>query len=232
MAKDKQKAQSERLALQMAKPPDLRDMLRGSMSPAPTSELASSLQPKAGPSRASQVFFRPPTPAPDSGSNDDMDAANVEDSDPMINIPVAPTSTPPVPPASSATLEGADADAFMADFNDPESFYASGAKDKVLADLQAAMRSTHNLTETLNLWSHQGYRLNADAADSLVTKLLQAVYTVSEIGLVQYAWAAGYETQSIALCALIESLRTQAPPATAPSPPSRPSFFFFCFIIL
>jgi hypothetical protein len=198
-------------------------MLQGSMSPAPTSELASSLQPKAGPSRASQVFFRPPTPAPDSGSNDDMDAANIEDSDPMINIPVAPTSTPPVPPARPATLEGANADAFMADFKDPEAFYASGAKDKVLADLQAATRSTHNLTETLNLWSHQGYRLDADAADLLITELPQAVYTVSEIGLVQHALAAGSETQSIALRALIESLCAQAPPATAPSPPSCPS---------
>jgi hypothetical protein len=46
----------------------------------------------------------------------------------------------------------------MADFDDPEAFYASGAKDKVLADLQAATRSTHNLTETLILWLHQGYR--------------------------------------------------------------------------
>jgi hypothetical protein len=87
------------------------------------------------------------------------------------------------------------------------------------------MRSTHNLTETLNLWSHQGYHLDADATDSLVTELLQAVYTVSEIGLVQHALAAGSETQSIALRALIKSLRTQAPPATAPSPPSRPSGF-------
>jgi hypothetical protein len=60
-------------------------------------------------------------------------------------------------------MEGVDADPFMADFNDPEAFYASGAKDKVLADLQAATRSTHNLTKTLNLWSHQGYCLDADA---------------------------------------------------------------------
>jgi hypothetical protein len=69
----------------------------------------------------------------------------------------------------------------------------------LLEDLQAATRSTHNLSETLNLWSHQGYRLDADAADSLVTELLQAVYTVSEIGLVQHALAAGSEAQSIAL---------------------------------
>jgi hypothetical protein len=95
----------------------------------------------------------------------------------------------------------------MVDFDDPESFYTSGAKDKVLVDLQAATRSTHNLTETLNLWSHQGYRLDADAADALITELLQAVYTVSEIGLVQRALAAGSKTQSIALRALIESLR-------------------------
>jgi hypothetical protein len=76
----------------------------------------------------------------------------------------------------------------MADFDDPEAFYASGAKDKVLADLQAATRSTHNLTKTLNLWSHQGYRLDADAADSLVTELLQAVYTVSEIVSSSMIW--------------------------------------------
>jgi hypothetical protein len=85
------------------------------------------------------------------------------------------------------------------------------------------MRSTHNLTETLNLWSHQGYCLDADAADSLITELLQAVYTVSEIGLVQHTLAAGSETQSIALRALIKSLHAQAPLATAPSPPPCPS---------
>jgi hypothetical protein len=130
---------------------------------------------------------------------------------------------PPVPLDRSAVLEGADMDAFMADFDNPEAFYASGAKDKVLADLQAATRSTHNLTETLNLWSHQGYRLYVDAADSLVTELLQAVYTVSEISLVQHTLAAGSKTQSIALCALIKSLRAQAPLAAAPSPPPRPS---------
>jgi hypothetical protein len=73
MAKDKQKAQSEQLALCMAKLLDLHDMLHGSKSPVPTSKLVSSLQPKAGPSRASQVFFRPPTPAPTSDSDDNMD---------------------------------------------------------------------------------------------------------------------------------------------------------------
>jgi hypothetical protein len=73
MAKGKQKAQSEQLALHMAKLPELHDMLPGSKSPVTTSKLVSSLQPKAGPSQASQVFFRPPTPAPASDSNDNMD---------------------------------------------------------------------------------------------------------------------------------------------------------------
>jgi hypothetical protein len=59
-------------------------------------------------------------------------------------------------------------------------------------------------------------------ADLLVTELLQAVYTVSEISLIQHALAAGSETQTIALHALIESLHVQAPPATAPLPQSRP----------
>jgi hypothetical protein len=87
MAKDKQKAQSEQLALQMAKLPDLRKLLHGSKSPVPTSKLATSLQCKAGSSQASQVFFRPPTPAPTSDSDNNMDAANVADPNPTITIP-------------------------------------------------------------------------------------------------------------------------------------------------
>jgi hypothetical protein len=169
----------------MAKPLDLHDMLHGSMSPVPTSKLATNLQPKAGPSRASQVFFRPPTPTLASDSNNDMDTADVKDPNPTITIPTVPTSSPIPPLDHSAVMKGVNVDAFMEDFDDPEAFFASGAKDKVLPDLQAATKSSHNLTKTLNLWSHQGYHLDADAANSLVTKLLQAVYTVSEIGLVQ-----------------------------------------------
>jgi hypothetical protein len=45
-------------------------------------------------------------------------------------------------------MEGVNRDAFMEDFDNPESFFASGAKDKVLDDLQAATKSTHNLTKT------------------------------------------------------------------------------------
>jgi hypothetical protein len=89
-------------------------------------------------------------------------------------------------------------------------------------DLQAATKSTHNLTETLNLWSHHCYHLDVDATDLLITELLQAVYTVSKIGFVQHALAAGSKTQTITLCALIESLCVQAPPATTPSPQPCP----------
>jgi hypothetical protein len=106
----------------------------------------------------------------------------------------------------------------MGNFEDPEAFFASGAKDKVLNNPQAATKSTHNLIKTLNIWSNHGYRLNAGAADSLVTELLQVVYTVFEIGFVQHAMAAGSKPQITALCALIESLHTQAPLAAAPSP--------------
>jgi hypothetical protein len=120
-------------------------------------------------------------------------------------------------------MEGVEGDAFMDNFDNPEAFFASGAKDKVLEDLQAATKSTHNLTRTLNLWSHHGYRLDMDATNLLVTELLQAVYTVSEIGLVQHALAAGSKAQTITLCTLIESLHAQAPPAAAPSPQPCPS---------
>jgi hypothetical protein len=115
-------------------------------------------------------------------------------------------------------MEGVDGDAFMDNFEDPKAFFASGAKDKVLNDLQAATKSTHNLIETLNLWSHHGYCLNVDAANLLVTELLQAVYTLSKIGLIQHAMAAESDAQIIALHALIKSLCLQAPLATAPSP--------------
>jgi hypothetical protein len=102
----------------MAKLPDLCDMLCGSMSPVPTSELATSLQPKAGPSRASQVFFRPPTPAPASDSEDNMNTANIADPNPTITIP---TSIPIPPPDHAAVMEGVDRDTFMEDFDEPES---------------------------------------------------------------------------------------------------------------
>jgi hypothetical protein len=98
MAKDKEKAQSKRSALRMAKLLDLRDMLCGSMSPVPTSELATSLQPKAGPSRASQVFFRPPTPALASDSDNNMDATNFADPNPTVTILTGPHRHPHPPP--------------------------------------------------------------------------------------------------------------------------------------
>jgi hypothetical protein len=123
-------------------------MLHGSKSPVPTSKLVSSLQPKAGPSRASQVFFRPPTPAPASNSNNNMDATDIADPDPTITIPApAPSPTQDY----SAVMAGVDEDTFINEFEDVKAFYASGAKEKVLVDLQAATISTHNLVKALNL---------------------------------------------------------------------------------
>jgi hypothetical protein len=141
-----------------------------------------------------------------------MDGTNVADPNPTITVP---THTPSLP---TAVMEGVNGDAFMGNLEDAKAFFASGAKDKVLDDLQAATKSTHNLIKTLNLWFQQGYHLDADAANLLVTKLLKAVYTDSEIGLVQHAMAAGSEAQTIALCTLIKSLHAQAPPAATPSP--------------
>jgi hypothetical protein len=132
----------------MAKLLDLHDMLHGSRSPVPTSKLVSSLQPKAGPSRASQVFFRPPTPAPASDSNNNLDATNVADPNPMITIP---THTPSLSQDHVAVMAGVDRGTFMGNFEDPEAFFASSAKEKVLNNRQAATKSTHNLVKTLNL---------------------------------------------------------------------------------
>jgi hypothetical protein len=187
------------------------------MDPSPQFLLQTGLQSatKAGPSQASQVFFRPPTPAPASDSDNNMDAADVADPDPTITIPI---HTPSLTQGHAAVMEGVNRDAFMGNFEDPEAFFASGAKDKVLNNLQAATKSTHNLIKTLNLWSQQGYCLNADAGNLPVTELLQAVYIISKISLVQHAMAAGSEAQTIALCALIKSLCVQAPPAATPSP--------------
>jgi hypothetical protein len=117
-------------------------------------------------------------------------------------------------------MAGVDGDSFMKEFKDLEAFYTSGIKDKVLTDLEAATTSTHNLVKTLNLWTSNSYCLNADASDTLVTELVQAIYMVSEIGLIQHVIAVGSEAQTIALWALIESLCVQAPPA--PVPTSQP----------
>jgi hypothetical protein len=188
----------------MAKPPDLRNLLCGSKSPVPTSKLATSLQPKADPSQATQVFFKPPTPTPASDSNNNMDAANVADPDPTITIP---TSTPSLPKTALQSWKELKGMPLWMILMTPR---LSLPLEPRTRSFQAATKSTHNLTETLNLWSHHGYCLDADAANLLITELLQAVYTVSEIGLIQHALAAGSEAQTIALCALIKSLHVQA----------------------
>jgi hypothetical protein len=88
-----------------------------------------------------------------------MDAANVADPNPTITIP---TNIPTLPQDHAAVIEGVEGDAFMDDLDDPEAFFASRAKAKVLVDLQATTKSTHNLTETLNLCSHHGYHLDME----------------------------------------------------------------------
>lgn len=79
-----------------------------------------------------------------------------------------------------AKVEGSS---FIADFANPEAFYASGAQDKVRKDLAAATTSMHNLTEMLSLFTNNGYHLDAEASNFLVTELVQAVFTVSKTGL-------------------------------------------------
>ena len=228
MGKDNPPGRSERSAQRrLAKPPDLRDALRGSISPAPTSELASNLRSAAGsssgPSRAAAaaeaaaVLFRAPTPAP----ADEDTVMESDDADTTVKLPVfvpPPTDTPD----RNAILANVEKEAFTEDIaDDPDVFYASGAKDKVLADLAAATSSTHNLVELLNLYSTSGYRLDPEATDKLTIELLQAVSTAAELGLVQHALAAGSSSQYSAIQSLIESLRSQAPPAPAPIPPTR-----------
>jgi hypothetical protein len=63
-----------------------------------------------------------------------------------------PTHAHSLPQDHAAVMAGVDGDAFMGNFEDMEAFFASGAKEKVLNDLQAATKSTHNLVKTLNLW--------------------------------------------------------------------------------
>jgi hypothetical protein len=142
-----------------------------------------------------------------------MDDTDIADPDPTITVP---THTPSLPQDHTAVMKGVNGDAFMGNFEDPKAFFASSAKDKVLHDLQATTKSTHNLIKTLNLWSQQGYCLNADATNLLVTELVQAVYTVSKVGLVQHAMPAGSEAQIIALCAHIKSLCTAGPTSCRP----------------
>jgi hypothetical protein len=149
-----------------------------------------------------------------------MDDMDIADPNPIVTI----TAPAPFPNQDCfAVMAGVDEDAFMDEFADAEAFYASSAKEKVLVDLQAATTSTHNLVKTLNLLSTNGYHLDTDASDALVTELLQAVYTVSKFGLVQHAVTAGSKAKTIALCILIKSHCTHAPLASVPTPQPQPS---------
>ena len=170
MAKGKQKARSERSASRvrerMSKPPDLRNLIRGSMSPAPIEELVASLHPAAGLSLAEGVFFRPPSVAPPREDDEDEDGVSLgDDGDDTVRMSAPPGESSAPPPAPNTAqdrdvvMEGVDGSSFMANFDNPEAFYASGAKEKVQQDLEAATLSLRHVTEAMNLWTNNGYRL-------------------------------------------------------------------------
>jgi hypothetical protein len=104
---------------------------------------------------------------------------------------------------------------------DPQHFFAVGARDRVSNDLGTAASSTRNLVELLNLYSTSGYRLDPVQSDRLAIELLQAVHTASNLGIIQHALLSGTEPQIAAIGQIVDSLRAQAP-IGAPPPPCRP----------
>jgi len=106
------------------------------------------------------------------------------------------------------------------DAEEPQHFFAVGARDKVTDDLRAAASSTRNLVELLNLYSSAGFRLDPVQSDRLAIELLQAVSAASNLGIIQHALLAGSDSQISAMADIVDSLRSQAP-SRAP-PPFRP----------
>jgi hypothetical protein len=139
------------------------------------------------------------------------------------------TGRPPVfvppshsPSSRSERLADVNAELFMdEDAEEPQHFFAVGARDRVSNDLGAAASSTRNLVELLNLYSTSGFRLDPVQSDRLAIELLQAVHAASNLGIIQHALLAGSESQIAAIGQIIDSLRAQAP-LGAPPPPRRP----------
>jgi hypothetical protein len=104
------------------------------------------------------------------------------------------------------------------DAEEPQHFFAVGARDRVSDDLGAAASSTRNLVELLNLYSISGFRLDPVQSDRLAIELLQAVHAASNLGIIQHALLAGSESQIAAMAHIVDSLRAQAP-IGAPPPP-------------
>jgi hypothetical protein len=144
MADRNTEGQSSRSARRIPKPADLRDSLRGSASPLPTSGLAADLRTAAGstsgPARAAAaaqaaaaVLFRSPTPSPSSPAppmtQDDGDNT-VTGRTPVFVPP------PPSPTSRSVLLADVNREFFMdEDAEEPQHFYAVGARDRVSDDL-------------------------------------------------------------------------------------------------
>jgi hypothetical protein len=222
---------SSRLARRIPKPADLRDSLRGSASPLPTSGLASDLRTAAGstsgPTRAAaaaqaaaEILFWSPTPSPSSPAPSPMtqdDGDNTVTGRPPVFVP-----PPPSPTSRSELLSDVNREFFMdEDAEEPQHFYAVGARDRVSDDLGAAASSTRNLVELLNLYSSTGFRLDPVQSDRLAIELLQAVSAASNLGIIQHALLAGSESQIAVMADIVDSLRSQAP-IGAPPPPRRP----------
>jgi hypothetical protein len=231
MADCNTEGRSSQLARRIPKPADLRDSLRGSASPLPTSGLAADLRTAAGstsgPTRAAAaaqaaaaVLFWSPTPSPSSPAPLPMTQDNgnntITGRSPVFVPP------PPSPTSRSVLLADVNREFFMdEDAEDPQHFYAVGARDRVSDDLGAAASSTRNLVELLNLYSSAGFRLDPVQSDRLAIELLQAVSAASNLGIIQHALLAGSDSQIAAMADIVDSLRSQAP-THAPPPPRRP----------
>jgi hypothetical protein len=232
MAERNTGGRSSRSACHIPKPADLCDSLRGSASPLPTSGLASDLRTAAGstsgPARAAaaaqaaaEILFRSPTPSPSSPVPSPMtqdDGDNTVTGRPLVFVP-----PPPSPTSRSELLSDVNREFFMdEDTEEPQHFYAVGARDRVSNDLGAAASSTRNLVELLNLYSSAGFRLDPVQSDRLAIELLQAVSAASNLGIIQHALLAGSDSQIAAMAHIVDSLHSQAPIGTPALPPRRP----------
>lgn len=212
MGKDKPSGQSERLVKCTSKPPDIHDFFRASNSPAPSSS-STPRPPSRGSSYAQWVFFRPPTPALSSETTP-MDTSG----DNTITSSSRGKALAPSPEDHEETLGEADRTSFQESFKEgPDVFLPTGSREKVEEDIASAATSLHNATKLINVWTDQGYCVPAALTDNFVTELLQAAYTMSEIGLIKHAVQDG-GSHSLALQQVINSLWSQLPAAAPPSP--------------
>jgi hypothetical protein len=137
MAKRSTGGRSSQSTRRIPKPADLRDSLRGSASPLPTSGIASDLRSAAGstsgPARAAaaaqaaaEILFCSPTPSPSLHGPSPMtqdDGDNTITGCSLVFVP-----PPPSPTSRSELLSDVNREFFMdKDAEDPQHFYAVGA---------------------------------------------------------------------------------------------------------